>query len=201
MSNERIVLLGILTVLMFGVFSYSQSGSFILPFGLLKVFTFVVGIALVINRRKRPGLLDYILLGWGLALTASSLFIYQLFYSQDYIESHIETLQDFSSVCMLGFYLLFLFWQLLLAFQDKTIYRYLQLVNAALMFVCFMFAAKYSAFYLWILVPTLMWITSVFAAKKEETTHAAMAGFISFIIVATWISAYFFGLEEVLANL
>jgi hypothetical protein len=201
MSNERIVLLGILTVLMFGVFSYSQSGAFILPFGLLKTFVFVIGVSLVVSRKKRPGMLEYLVLGWGLLLMLSSLFVYQLFFPQNFIDTHEETFKTVSSACMFGFYLTFFFWQLAVAFHDKTIYRWLQLINATVMFTSFMFGVNYPAFYIWLLVPTLMWITSVFAATKENTTHAAMAGFVSFVILACWISGYFFGLEEVLANL
>lgn len=201
MTNERIVLLGVLTALMFGVFSFSQSGTFILPFSLFKPMIFIVALALVINSKKRPGLMEYLLLSWSFFMALSSMFVHQIVFSQQFYESHVEQIGNWSSLFSLIYLVLLLTWQLFLAIQDNGIYRWLQIINAGLMFTCLILAVYNPMFYIWLLVPTAMWIISVFAARKDNTLHAAMAGFMTFVIGSSWISAVYFGIDPVIKHL
>lgn len=201
MSSERIVLLGIMTALMFAVFSFSQSGLFILPFGLYKPGVFIVSIALLINERRKLSLPDYVMLLWALSLALSSRFIHQLFISEHQFITHSETIKFWSSLFMLIFYLLFFFWQILLVWKEQSYFKWLQMVNALVMFAILLLGYKYPLLYFWIMVPTMMWITSVFMGRTPNEVHRSMAGMMAFVILSVWFSALYFGMPEVLNNL
>lgn len=196
MISERIVLLAVLTASMYGLSMYMSDGAFIFPFGLYKVGLFLVAIILLIANRKKPGLMEVTLILWTLSLAISSKFIMQLVFSDTDFEIRKNSLIIFSSLFFLAFVLLFFGWQLLLAFQDKTIYRWLQIANAVAMMICLMMNM-----FEWLIVPTWMWLMSVFLSRTENPMHKSVAGLVGFIIVSSWCSALYFGKEAILGNL
>jgi hypothetical protein len=196
MISERIVLLAVLTASMYGLSMYMSDGAFILPFGLYKVGLLLVAIILLIANRKKPGLMDVTLILWTLSLAISSKFIMQLVFTDTDFETKMDSLITFSSAFFLAFVLFFFAWQILLAFQDKTMYRWLQIANAVAMMICLMMNM-----FEWLIVPTWMWLMSVFLSRAENPMHKSVAGLVGFIIVSSWCSALYFGKEAILGNL
>lgn len=196
MISERIVLLAILTAGMYGISTFMKDGAFILPFGLYKPGLLLVAAALLIANRKNLRLIDISLILWTLCLAISSKFILQLIYSDSDFEEKMDSLIRFSSLSFLAFVLLFFGWQLLLAFQDKTMYRWLQIANALAMMACLMMNM-----FEWLIVPTCMWLTTVFISRTENPMHKSMAGLFGFVVLSSWCSALYFGKEAILGNL
>lgn len=196
MISERIVLLAVLTASMYGLSMYMSDGAFIFPFGLYKVGLLLVAVILLIANRKKPRLMEVTLILWTLSLTISSKFIMQLLFTDSDFETRMDSLITFSSLFFLAFVLFFFAWQLLLAFQDKTMYRWLQIANAVAMMICLMMNM-----FEWLIVPTWMWLMSVFLSRAENPMHKSVAGLLGFIIVSSWCSALYFGKEAILGNL
>ncbi|WP_341905417.1 MULTISPECIES: hypothetical protein [Fluviicola] len=196
MISERIVLLAVLTASMYGLSMYMSDGAFIFPFGLYKVGLLLVAIILLIANRKKPRLMEVTLILWTLSLAISSKFIMQLLFTDNDFETRMDSLITFSSLFFLAFVLFFFAWQLLLAFQDKTMYRWLQIANAVAMMICLMMNM-----FEWLIVPTWMWVMTVFLSRSENPMHKSVAGLVGFIIVSSWCSALYFGKEAILGNL
>lgn len=196
MISERIVLLAVLTASMYGLSMYMSDGAFILPFGLYKVGLFLVALILLIANKTKPRLKEVALILWTLSLAISSKFIMQLLFTDNDFESDMDSLMTFSSLFFLAFVLFFFGWQILLAFEDKTMYRWLQIANAVAMMTCLMMNM-----FEWLIVPTWMWLTTVFLSRTENPMHKSVAGLVGFIIVSSWCSALYFGKEAILGNL
>jgi len=196
MISERIVLLAVLTASMYGLSMYMSDGAFIFPFGLYKIGLLLVAIILLIANRKKPRLMEVTLILWTFSLAISSKFILQLLFTDSDFETRMDSLIIFSSSFFLAFVLFFFAWQLLLAFQDKTMYRWLQIANAVAMMICLMMNM-----FEWLIVPTWMWLMSVFLSRSENPMHKSVAGLVGFIIVSSWCSALYFGKEAILGNL
>lgn len=196
MISERIVLLAVLTASMYGLSMYMSDGAFIFPFGLYKIGLLLVAIILLIANRKKPRLMEVTLILWTLSLAISSKFIMQLLFTDSDLETRMDSLIIFSSSFFLAFVLFFFAWQILLAFQDKTMYRWLQIANAVAMMICLMMNM-----FEWLIVPTWMWLMTVFLSRSENPMHKSVAGLVGFIIVSSWCSALYFGKEAILGNL
>lgn len=205
MISERIVLLAVLTAGMYGLSIYMQDGAYILPFGLYKVGVLLVAIILLIANKQKIRLLEVTMLIWGVALAASSKFVLQLFISDSEFEQHMVAINAFSAWSFLTFALFLFFWQLLLALEDKTIYKWLQIANAVAMLMCLamgILSREVSdAMFVWLIVPTCMWLMSVFLSRNENPLHKSLAGLLGFVIVSSWCSALYFGIEAILGNL
>lgn len=195
MTSERIVLLTILTACIYATTIFAETGTFILPFGIYKPALFVVALVLMIVN-KRFGLSEWVLLAATLLLTLSSKFVMQLMLSQEQSLEHLAGIELFVSLSLIGSTLLFLTWQVLLAWEDKTRFRWLQIINAVVMLTCI-----WMNLYAWLIVPTLMWLMSVFLSRNQNPMHKSFAGLFGFVIVSTWISGLVFGGEAVLGNL
>lgn len=195
MTSERIVLLTILTACIYATTIFAETGTFILPFGIYKPALFVVALMLMIVN-KRFGLSEWVLLAATLLLTLSSKFVMQLMLSQEQSLEHLAGIELFVSLSLIGSTLLFLTWQVLLAWEDKTQFRWLQIINAVVMLTCI-----WMNLYAWLIVPTLMWLMSVFLSRNQNPMHKSFAGLFGFVIVSTWISGLVFGGEAVLGNL
>lgn len=196
MISERIVLLAVLTASMYGLSMYMSDGAFIFPFGLYKVGLFLVALILLIANKTKPRLKEVALILWTLSLAISSKFIMQLLFTDHDFESDMDSLMTFSSLFFLAFVLFFFGWQILLAFEDKTLYRWLQIANAVAMMTCLMMNM-----FEWLIVPTWMWLMTVFLSRTENPMHKSVAGLVGFIIVSSWCSALYFGKEAILGNL
>lgn len=205
MISERIVLLAVLTASMYGLSIYMQDGIYILPFGLYKVGVLLVAIILLIANRKKIRLIEVTMLIWGVALAASSKFVLQFFFSDSDFERDMVAINTFSAWSFLTFALFLFFWQLLLAFEDKTIYKWLQVANAVAMLMCLamgiLFREVSDAMFVWLIVPTCMWLMTVFLSRNENPMHKSLAGLLGFVIVSSWCSALYFGIEAILGNL
>jgi hypothetical protein len=195
MTSERIVLLTILTACIYATTIFAETGTFILPFGIYKPALFVVALVLMIVN-KRFGLSEWVLLAATLLLILSSKFVMQLMLSQEQSLEHLAGIELFVSLSLIGSTLLFLTWQVLLAWEDKTQFRWLQIINAVVMLTCI-----WMNLYAWLIVPTLMWLMSVFLSRNQNPMHKSFAGLFGFVIVSTWISGLVFGGEAVLGNL
>ncbi len=195
MTSERIVLLTILTACIYATTIFAETGTFILPFGIYKPALFVVALVLMIVN-KRFGLSEWVLLAATLLLALSSKFVMQLMLSQEQSLEHLAGIELFVSLSLIGSTLLFLTWQVLLAWEDKTRFRWLQIINAVVMLTCI-----WMNLYAWLIVPTLMWLMSVFLSRNQNPMHKSFAGLFGFVIVSTWISGLVFGGEAVLGNL
>jgi uncharacterized Tic20 family protein len=79
---------------------------------------------------------------------------------------------------------------------EKTWFRTLQIVNAFVMFTCIL-----TNQYMWLLVPTFMWVLSVQLSKSADDSSKSFVNYFLFIVVSTWISALYFGYESILGNL
>lgn len=196
MISERIVLLAVLTAGMYGLSTYMQDGAFILPFGLYKVGLFVIAILLFIANRKKLRLAEVTLILWSVSLAVSSKFVMQLIFSDRDFEREMDVMITFSSWFFLAFILFFFAWQVIIAMEDKTLYRWLQIANAVAMMICLMMNM-----FEWFIVPTWMWLMSVFLSRTENPMHKSMAGLVGFIILSSWCSALYFGKEAILGNL
>lgn len=196
MISERIVLLAILTAGMYGLSTLMKDGAFIFPFGLYKVGLFLVTAILLIANRKKIRLKEVTLILWTVFLALSSKFVMQLIFTDLDFEEELDSMLTFSSWFFLGFVLFFFVWQVLLAFEDKTMYRWLQIANAVAMTVCLMMNM-----FEWLIVPTWMWLMTVFLSKTENPMHKSVAGLVGFIILSSWCSALYFGKEAILGNL
>ena len=205
MISERIVLLAVLTAAMYGLSIYMQDGTYILPFGLYKIGVLLVAIILLIANRKKIRLMEITMLIWGVALAASSKFVLQLFFSDSDFEKDMLAINAFSAWSFLTFAVFLFFWQLLLAFEDKTIYKWLQIANAVAMLMCLVGGIRFhqisDAMFVWLIVPTSMWLLTVFLSRNENPMHKSLAGLLGFAIVSSWCSALYFGLEAILGNL
>ena len=205
MVSERIVLLSITTACVYAISIFAESGVFILPFGLYKPGILVVAVILLIANRKKLRLSEIALLISAVALAASSIFILQFFISDDEFIRNEQGIRLFSACSFLVFVLCFFIWQILLAIKDKTIFRWLQIANAVAMMLCMAMgtiseAASYEMF-VWLVVPTVMWLFSVFLNRTPDPMNKSMAGLVGFVILSSWISAVFFGQEAILGNL
>ncbi|WP_343631591.1 hypothetical protein [Fluviicola sp.] len=196
MISERIVLLAVLTASMYGLSTFMKDGAFIFPFGLYKVGLFLVAAILLIANRKKIRLKEVTLILWTVFLAVSSKFVMQLLFSDLDFEEEPDSIIVFSSWFFLGFVVFFFFWQILLAFEDKTMYRWLQIANGAAMSVCLMIGL-----FEWLIVPTWMWLLSVFLSKSENPMHKSVVGLVGFVILSSWCSALYFGKEAILGNL
>ncbi|MGV3609468.1 MAG: hypothetical protein ACO1N0_00870 [Fluviicola sp.] len=205
MISERIVLLAILTAGMYGISIYMDGGTFVFPFGLYKPGILLVAISLLIANRKKPGLPEITLIISGIALAASSIFVLQFFISDSEFEQNEKAVREFSAWMFLAFVLFFFFWQILLAIQDKTIFRWLQIANAIAMMLCLVMGTVYEVasreMFIWLIVPTTMWLFSVFLNRTPNPLHKSMAGLFGFVILSCWFSALFFGQDAILGNL
>lgn len=196
MISERIVLLAVLTAGMYGLSTLMKDGAFIFPFGLYKVGLFLVAIILLIANRKKIRLMEVTLILWTVSLALSSKFVMQLIFADRDFEHEMDSMITFSSLFFLAFVLFFFAWQLLIAFEDKTMYRWLQIANAVAMMTCLMMNM-----FEWLIVPTWMWLMTIFLSRAENPMHKSVAGLVGFIIVSSWCSALYFGKEAILGNL
>lgn len=205
MISERIVLLAVLTACMYGLSIYMQDGLYILPFGLYKVGVLLVAIILLIANRRTMRLMEVTMLIWAVALAVSSKFVLQFFFSDMEFEQDMVAINQFSAWSFLTFALFLFFWQLLLALEDKTIYKWLQIANAAAMMMCLamgILSREVSdIMFVWLIVPTVMWLLTVFLSRNENPLHKSMAGLLGFVIISLWCSALYFGIEAILGNL
>jgi len=196
MASERIVLLAVLTAGMYGISTLMKDGVFIFPFGLYKIGLFLVAVILLIANRKKIGLKEVTLILWTGFLAVSSKFMIQLFFSDHDLEQKMDFTLAFSSWFFLGFVVFFFIWQILIALEDNTVYRWLQIANALAMTSCLMFNL-----FEWLIVPTWMWLLSVFLNKTENSLHKSVVGLLGFLIVSAWCSALYFGKDAILGNL
>jgi len=195
MTSERVVLLSILTACIYATTLFAETGTFILPFGIFKPALFVIALVLMILN-KRSGLQEWMLLLATCTLALSSKFVLQLIVSQERLIGNQPGLELFVSLSLIASTLLFLTWQILIAWEDKTQFRWLQIINAIVMLTCI-----WMNLYVWLIVPTLMWLMSVFLSQNQNPMHKSFAGLFGFVIVSTWISGLVFGVEAVLGNL
>lgn len=194
MVSERIVLLAVLTAGMYGLSTFMKDGVFLLPFVLYKLGLFLVAVILLIANKARNSWQEGMLLLWTGSLALSSKFIYEILFSHSYLMAHQEGLQVFSTWCLLGFVVFFFVWQILIALPDKTNFRWLQIINASLIMICF-----FMNMFEWMIVPFWMWMLSVFLSRNENPVHKSLAGLYGFVFLSSWISALYFGKEAILA--
>jgi len=195
MTSERIVLLSILTACIYATTIFAESGVFLLPFGLFKPALFLIAAILVIVN-KRFGWQELMLLLATFSLTLSSNVVLQIFISQSYYLKHQLEIKLFISWALLSFTIFLFVWQVLIAWKDKTQFRWLQMINGLVMLACI-----WTELYIWLIVPTMMWLMSVFLSRNENPMHKSMAGLLGFVIISSWCSALYFGKEAILGNL
>jgi hypothetical protein len=195
MTSERIVLLSILTACIYATIIFAESGMFILPFGVFKPALFALAVVLVIVN-KRFGWQEISLLLATFSLAISSKLLLQLVISDETLNTHMPEVETFVSFSLIAFTLFFLLWQVLIAWEDKTQFRWLQIVNALVMLTCI-----WMNMYAWLIVPTLMWLMSVFLSRNQNPMHKSYAGLFGFVVLSTWISGLVFGADVVLGIL
>jgi hypothetical protein len=195
MTSERIVLLSILTACIYATTIFAESGVFLLPFGLFKPALFILAVVLVIVN-KRFGWQEIMLLLATFSGVLSSKMVLDIFISHTYYFEHKIEIETFTSLALLSFTIFLLIWQVLIAWKDKTQFRWLQIINGLVMLTCI-----WTELYFWLIVPTLMWLMSVFLSRNENSLHKSFAGLYGFVIISCWISGVFFGAETILLNL
>lgn len=194
MISERIVLLAILTACMFGLSTLMRDGVFLLPFVLYKFGLFLIAVILLIANRAKIRLPEIMLLLWTFSLVLSSKPVYEVFFRENYLRQHQEELLVFSTWSLLSFVVFFFVWQILIALKDKTRFRWLQMINASLIMICF-----FMNMYEWMIVPFWMWMLSVFLSRNENPLHKSFAGLYGFVFLSAWISALYFGKDAILS--
>lgn len=195
MTNERIVLLSILTACIYAITIFAESGMFILPFGVFKPALFALAVLLTIVN-KRFGWQEISLLLATFSLTLSSKLFLQLLISDETLHTHRPEVETFISFSLIAFTLFLFLWQVLIAWEDKTQFRWLQIVNALVMLTCI-----WMSMYAWLIVPTLMWLMSVFLSRNKNPMHKSFAGLFGFVVLSTWISGLIFGADAVFGSL
>jgi hypothetical protein len=195
MTSERIVLLSILTACIYAITIFMESGVFLLPFGLFKPALFIIALSLAIVN-KRFGWQEITLLLATLALALSSKFFLQFVISHERMHTSQVEIETFVSFSLIAATLFLLTWQVLIAWEDRTQFRWLQIINAVVMLTCI-----WMNMYVWLIVPTLMWLMSVFLSRNQNPMHKSFAGLLGFVIVSSWISGLIFGGEAILGNL
>lgn len=195
MTSERIVLLSILTACIYAITIFAESGMFILPFGVFKPALFALAVLLIIVN-KRFGWQEISLLLATFSLTLSSKLLLQLMLSDETLNTHRPEVETFISFSLLAFTLFLFLWQVLIAWEDKTQFRWLQIVNALVMLTCI-----WMNMYAWLIVPTLMWLMSVFLSRNNNPMHKSFAGLFGFVVLSTWVSGLIFGADAVFGSL
>jgi hypothetical protein len=192
MTSRQIVFLTILTACIYAVSIWFETGLFIFPFGLYKPVLFIVALLLVIVQKKWR-IQEVLLVLSTFFLALSSTFVLH-FFSQAY--SAENQLVIFTSIATILFSLCFLAWQISIAIPEKSIFRALQLVNAFIMSVCIL-----TNQYVWLLIPTSMWLTSVWMSRSTSETQLSFTYLFAFVVYSLFISGLFFGSQVVLGNL
>ncbi|MNU62759.1 hypothetical protein D3C71_519970 [compost metagenome] len=179
---------------MFGLSTFMRDGVFLLPFVLYKFGLFLIAVILLITNRTKIRLQEVMLLLWTFSLVLSSRPVFEVFFGESYLLQHQEELLVFSTWSLLSFVIFFFVWQILIALKDKTIFRWLQMINALLIMTCF-----FMNMYEWMIVPFWMWILSVFLSRNENPLHKSVAGLYGFVFLSAWISALYFGKDAILS--
>lgn len=192
----RIAGLAILTTCMFAFSIYMQNGVWLFPFGLFKIGLCLVAIILLINQRSRLKLLDYLILAWSGFLAFSSHFMFTFFVREQSFETKGEFLSGISSLLFFAFSIGLVSWQILIALQSKNWRKWIQLISAFALFICLL-----SNGYEWIIFPSVLWFISVYGSSEISDLNQAMGSLLTFVIVSSWISGCYFGMERVLSNL
>ncbi|AEA42495.1 hypothetical protein [Fluviicola taffensis] len=195
MTSERIVLLSILTACIYATTIFAESGVFLLPFGLFKPALFLIASILVIVN-KRFGWQEIMLLLATFSLALSSHVLIQIVVPHHTLMVRKDGIETFTTFALLAFTLLFFVWQVLIAWKDRTQFRWLQIINGLVMLACL-----WMNLHLWIIVPTIMWLLSVFLSRNENSLHKSFAGLYGFFIISCWVSGVFFGADAILQNL
>lgn len=193
MSSQRIVFLTILTAFLYALTLFFETGVFLFPFGIFKPALFVAALILIINERKLK-LPEWLLLFATCLLSFSSKFLIQICLP-NYETTGID-IELITSLALIGFGLVFLAWQINIALPEKSIYRLLQLVNAFVMSAC-LFTNQWT----WYLVPSLMWVMSVYLSKNVPTLHKSFAFLYVVLLCCAFVSALFFGAKVVISHL
>lgn len=196
MTSERIALLSALTACMFAFSIYMQNNLFLLPFGLFKIGLFVAFILMLINERKRPVIGDWLVLIWTLLFSGTSKFILQFFFNEQAFEQGYDTIEFGTSLLLIAGSIVFFAWSIWMVYPLKNAIQGLLLVAGLGALICFL-----SNSYAFLILPVILGIVGVSLHKELPNHHRSFYYLFGFVVVSTWISAYFLGTDQVLGNL
>lgn len=197
MEPFRIAIIAIMAFVILGLAPLFDSGQFILPIGLLKpTFSIILLIGLFIEKKKLK-LVEYAALVWAIGFLVTSKFLFDIVFRGSVSKSTLNLYYDFHAFVTLISYIALLLWMLLLAWKEKNnSWSIIQAIGAVGMFASLMMNEL-----LWLLPLVIVWYLGIHFQKKKGTVHKALALFLFFTVVATWLSAYFFGHDAILLQL
>jgi hypothetical protein len=193
MNSQRIAILFILTICIYALSIFFETGMFLLPLGLYKLGLLLISILFAIIEKKAR-LKELLLILSMISLAIGSQFVLQFIFPPSDLSK--DTYELVKSISLIGFSLIFLAWQINLALPEKSIFRLLQLINAFAMSVCIL-----TNQYTWYLIPTIMWGLSLVTSRSVEEKDKSFAYVYGFMVVSAWVSGVYLGKDAILGNL
>jgi hypothetical protein len=186
----RIPALAILTICVFTLADFLQSGFLLFPFPVYKAMLPVVAVIMVIAARKKPGTADILLLGWTLALLSTSKLLLDIFMNENSYAGYQESLE--LDICYLVFSFLFGIWAVLLSWKN----RMLLLKVAGSMSAIGMMTLFVLNYYDWAIIPFALWCISVFYRSASSGVSGPFTRVLVFVYLTAWLTGYIAGQSE-----
>lgn len=196
MDPVRIAIIAIMAFVILGLGLLLQSGQFVLPVGLFKpAFFLICAIGLIVQKSKIK-FSEVTAILWTLGLLLSSKFIFDIFWNGNLSEEQINFYYWFHDFTNLVTYTFLLLWMLLIAWKENSKWSVLQIIGGIGLFSCLLLNL-----FEWTILPVSIWFGGMLFIKNRQTVDYALAVFLFFVVVATWVSAYFFGVDAILLQL
>jgi hypothetical protein len=181
---------------MYALSMFMQRDIWLFPFPLFRIAFPILMIGMLISDRAKISSKDVLMLLWGVVLLLSSNYVLQLFFSEHYFLTHQSSFQLYSSLMLLLFSLVFLGWQLFIAWNDKSYLRWIQWVGASGFFTCmivndFRFA----------IIGISIWLFGVMRSSAIAKRYQSIALVFWFVVLTVTITGWFAGQDEVLSFL
>lgn len=196
MNPFKITIIAIAAYMMLALNLFLDVKQFVLPIGLFKPTFFILALLSLIVVKKKPQPIDWVLLTWTALLSFSSKFFLDIIISQQSMDSHENVILFILSVAHILAYLLMFFWIILNSRSIETLSRFLQLIGGIGLLACL-----FMDFYLYVIIPAIVWFVGVMLQKNKTEVYNAISIFLAFVIISLWLTGYFFGAESVLKQL
>jgi len=196
MDPVRIAIIAIMVFVILGISPLLGSGQFVLPIGLFKpAFFLILAIGLIVQKTKIK-FSEATAFVWTLGLLLSSKFIFDIFWNGSLSEDQINFYYGFHDFTNLVTYSFLLLWMLLIAWRENSRWSVLQVIGGIGFFCCLLLNL-----FEWTILPVSIWFGGMLLMKNRQTVDYALAVFLFFVVVSTWLSAYFFGVDTILLQL
>lgn len=196
MNPFKITIIAIAAYMMLALNLFLDVKQFVLPIGLFEPTFFILALLILIVVKKKPQPIDWVLLTWTALLSFSSKFFLDIIISQQSMDLHENVILFVLSVAHILAYLLMFFWIIFNSRSVETLSRLLQLIGGIGLLACL-----FMDFYLYVIIPAIVWFVGVMLQKNKTEVYNAISIFLAFVIISLWLTGYFFGAESVLKQL